>query len=195
MNKEKFFRSLVIISLTMYIITLVFVLVLKTIMADSLIQSFEFLNTFTLKGRFIRGIKLVEFYKTEYILGIIKRTVILEILNILIFIPLGVLLYPLFKKKRIIKGVLIGFIISLSFEIFQLYTIIGSFMLSDLISNTIGCLIGCLLCMLLLKTNKYNLFNTLLSIFIISLMIFNIIQVGKFVNSIDIYKYILENRG
>ena len=195
MNKEKFFRSLVIISLTMYIITLVFVLVLKTIMADSLIPSFEFLNTFTLKGRFIRGIQLVEFYKTEYILGIIERTIILEILNILIFIPLGVLLYPLFKKKRIIKVVLIGFIISLSFEIFQLYTIIGSFMLSDLISNTIGCLIGCILCMLLLKINKYNLFNTLLSIFIISLMIFNIIQVGKFVNSIDIYKYILENRG
>lgn len=195
MNKEKLFRSLVIIALTMYIITLVFVLVFKTIMADSLIQSFEFLNTFTLKGRFIRGIQLVEFYKTEYILGIIKRTVILEILNILIFIPLGILLYPLFKKKRIIKVVLIGFIISLSFEIFQLYTIIGSFMLSDLISNTIGCLIGSILCMLLLKINKYNLFNTLLSIFIISLMIFNIIQVGKFVNSIDIYKYILENRG
>lgn len=64
------------------------------------------------------------------------------VLNYILFIPLGVLLYLCFGKKWGLKVVLIGFLLSVSIEIVQLVFRIGLFEFDDMIGNTIGCLIG-----------------------------------------------------
>lgn len=72
------------------------------------------------------------------------------ILNYILFVPLGFLLYLCFSEKRNQSGVgintakvvLIGFLISASIEIIQLIFRIGLFEFDDMIGNTIGCWIG-----------------------------------------------------
>lgn len=67
------------------------------------------------------------------------------ILNYILFIPLGFLLYLCFGEKRNHSGVWIakvGFLLSASIEIIQLIFRIGLFEFDDMIGNTIGCLIG-----------------------------------------------------
>lgn len=72
------------------------------------------------------------------------------ILNYILFVPLGFLLYLCFSEKRNQSGVginaakvvLIGFLISASIESVQLIFRIGLFEFDDMIGNTIGCLIG-----------------------------------------------------
>jgi glycopeptide antibiotics resistance protein len=156
-------------------------------MPNDLIVNYEYLSTFTLKERFIRGVKIIEFYKIEYEIGVIAKTIILDILNMLVFVPFGILITHFIKRKRVVKVLLITFIISLIIELFQLYTIIGAFMLNDLLINVIGGLIGSILYIIITKNNKYILYNILLILFIfIELIIVSYLLIN-FVFNISVY--------
>lgn len=63
--------------------------------------------------------------------------------NIIGFIPLGLLLPALFKRlRKVWKMIVVGFLVSLLFELTQLATALGSFDVDDLLLNTIGGLLG-----------------------------------------------------
>lgn len=64
------------------------------------------------------------------------------VLNYLLFMPLGVLLYLCFGEKLGLRVVLAGFLFSVSIELIQFTFKIGVFEFDDMIGNTIGCLIG-----------------------------------------------------
>ena len=190
-NNEKRFNILMKISLIIYLIILILTVMFKTFMPNSLIESYNFLSNFTLEERFFRGINLIEFYKIEYELGIITKTIILDILNCIIFIPFGILISNQIKKNKIIKSILLTLIISIFIETFQLITIIGSFMLNDLITNIIGGLIGSILYILITRKKKYNIYIILLSIFLlIELILVSYLLINLIIN-IDVYKIFL----
>ena len=64
------------------------------------------------------------------------------VLNIILFIPLGIFLPLLYKKyDKIGKIVLIGFLISASIEIVQMFGC-GATDINDLITNTVGACLG-----------------------------------------------------
>lgn len=62
------------------------------------------------------------------------------ILNYVIFVPVGVLMY--LRKINVRKTVLFGFLFSFCIETLQLLLQLGLFEIDDIIGNTIGCLIG-----------------------------------------------------
>ena len=64
------------------------------------------------------------------------------VLNYILFIPLGLLLYLCFGEKFGLRVVLAGFLLSVSIELIQFIFKIGVFEFDDMIGNTIGCLIG-----------------------------------------------------
>ena len=64
------------------------------------------------------------------------------VLNYILFMPLGVLLYLCFGEKYGLRVVLAGFLLSVSIELIQLLFNIGLFEFDDMIGNTVGCLIG-----------------------------------------------------
>ena len=64
------------------------------------------------------------------------------VLNYLLFMPLGVLLYLCFGEKFGLRVVLAGVLLSASIELIQLVFKIGVFEFDDMIGNTIGCLVG-----------------------------------------------------
>ena len=187
MKSKRLFNSLILISLITYIFIIVFGIVFKSFMPNDLIVNYEYLSTFTLKERFIRGVKIIEFYKIEYEIGVIAKTIILDILNMLVFVPFGILITHFIKKKRVVKALLITFIISLIIELFQLYTIIGACMLNDLLINVIGGLIGSILYIIITKNNKYIVYNILLILFIVVELIIVSYLLVNFVVNINIY--------
>lgn len=65
-----------------------------------------------------------------------------SVLNILLFIPLGIILPVLWKKYRILKRTLLfGFAMSLSIELLQMLTFRATDV-NDLITNTFGAFLG-----------------------------------------------------
>lgn len=85
-----------------------------------------------------------------------KYHLLLEIvLNVLLFVPIGILFYTSQKNKNIIFPVLFAFVISLSIEICQYICGKGLFEVDDVIHNTLGCFLGYWLCKMALN-NKLN---------------------------------------
>lgn len=64
------------------------------------------------------------------------------ILNYILFMPLGALLYLCFGEKFGLRVVIAGLLLSVSIETVQLVFRIGLFEFDDMIGNTVGCLIG-----------------------------------------------------
>lgn len=191
--KKKTFNVLILISLIIYVLVLILAIMLKTFMVDDLMVSYNYLSTFTLKERFIRGIKLIEFYKIEYELQIIDKTIVLDLLNCVVFIPFGIFISHFIKKHKVLISVLITFLFSVFIELFQLFTIIGSFMLNDLITNVIGGLIGSILYVVITKNKKYGIYNILISVFLLLESILVLYLSIDFIDNIDIYKKLFAN--
>ena len=67
------------------------------------------------------------------------------VLNVLVFIPVGLSLYLSFKKRRWLVP-LIGCGLSFTIELLQLFFLKGCTDVDDVIHNTLGCLVGCGVC-------------------------------------------------
>ncbi|MGF0019751.1 VanZ family protein [Sporofaciens sp. SGI.106] len=76
------------------------------------------------------------------------------LLNYVLFIPLGVLLYLCFGEKLGLRVFIAGFLLSALIELIQLTFKIGVFEFDDMIGNTIGCLIGAVVGKLIRKKKK-----------------------------------------
>ena len=73
------------------------------------------------------------------------------ILNYVLFIPLGLLLYLCLGEKFGLRVVMAGFLLSVSIELIQLTFKIGVFEFDDMIGNTIGGFAGAVAGMLIKK--------------------------------------------
>ena len=76
------------------------------------------------------------------------------LLNYVLFIPLGVLLYLCFGEKFGLRVFIAGFLLSATVELIQLTFKIGVFEFDDMIGNTVGCLIGTVVGKLIRKKKK-----------------------------------------
>ena len=187
MKDKNTFNILMKISLGLYVLILFFAIMLKAIMPKDLIANYQFLSFMNVNERLIRGLKIVEFYQIEAEIGELTKAIILDFFNMIIFIPFGILLAHCFKKNKILKTLLVSFVFIVLIELFQLYSIIGAFMLNDLLINILGSLIGCIIYILVIKKEKYNVYNVLLLIFIVLCIASLIYLLVNFINNIDVY--------
>lgn len=79
------------------------------------------------------------------------------ILNVIIFIPLGIYAGILFEKWTIGKKVFLFFLVSLMIETLQFIFKIGASDITDIITNTLGGIIGLLIFKAIEKVLKNNL--------------------------------------
>ena len=68
-----------------------------------------------------------------------------NIMNVIVFIPIGILLAIVFKQMSWWKILLIGCSISITIEALQFYFMKGFSEVDDVMHNTVGCLIGYLM--------------------------------------------------
>ena len=80
------------------------------------------------------------------------------IVNVLVFIPVGLALCPSFRKMRWWQAPIFGFALSVFIELLQLLFRRGCSDVDDVIHNTIGCLIGCGLYWIAVWIWKKNLY-------------------------------------
>lgn len=81
------------------------------------------------------------------------------ILNIVCFIPVGMMVGLLFEKYRWAKAWLVGLLVSLTIEFSQLIWHRGVFDVNDLFNNTIGAMVGGLIAVAVMscyKGRKYS---------------------------------------
>ena len=80
-----------------------------------------------------------------------------NVMNVVVFIPMGFLLGCSFRKMRLWKVFVIGICMSTTIEALQFYYKRGFSEVDDVIHNTIGCLLGyCAFCMLTWLVRKYR---------------------------------------
>ncbi|WP_196805079.1 VanZ family protein [Butyrivibrio sp. VCB2006] len=92
------------------------------------------------------------------------RQMIYSVLNVLLFVPWGVLVQLFWKEekffKRIVMSALMGFIFSASIEIIQHITKTGVFEITDLATNVsgtvLGAILGTVLTMIIMRFTKKN---------------------------------------
>lgn len=170
---EKTTRRLIIYAATIYILLLVWALWLKFNDNWTITMNYSWLSKMTLWERF--NYDLIPFQvRWDHFKQIMQF-----FFNAVAFAPFGVLLPMLFKKKSIARDLLICFLVSLGFELLQLFSIIGSFATADLIMNTLGYFIGLGVYHLIFKkmSHKQNvIFFSLIDIAITPLEIFAIIR-------------------
>lgn len=80
----------------------------------------------------------------SYVEGFTKRRYVLvqNLLNIILFLPIGFLLGGIFKSRRLLKVVLYGMGLSLTVEVLQLLFEKGLCEFDDIFHNTVGSVLG-----------------------------------------------------
>jgi glycopeptide antibiotics resistance protein len=89
-----------------------------------------------------RGFNLSPFWSYEAILNGDKVLLPQNIMNVIVFIPIGILLCLLFKKGKWWKAIGLGCLISISIEVLHYIFKRGFGEVDDVIHNTLGCVIG-----------------------------------------------------
>jgi len=74
--------------------------------------------------------------------------------NVALFVPTGIIVAMSFKKQHLANATLVSFIISLCLESLQLFLLMGSFDVDDLILNTTGGVLGAALVVAGIKLKK-----------------------------------------
>ena len=109
------------------------------------------------------------------------------IVNVILFLPVGMTLPMVFKKRGYLKTPFVAFILSLAFEMVQFFSTIGGFAYIDLITNTLGAIVGMVILYLLLKVIKPDLACKILCVFQIIFAIIVVFGTINTINNIHIY--------
>ncbi len=98
---------------------------------------------------YLRNINLIPYHESLILNGKINFSEI--IMNIVIFIPLGMFVEIIFSKWSTTKKISIFFIISLICEVLQFIFAVGASDITDIINNTFGGIIGVLIFKIIVK--------------------------------------------
>ena len=169
-------RRLATVTLLLYMLLLVWIIAFKCNMRLAVLDAKIFNQRFTLGERFV--MQLSRFAKTDLQDGVV---------NILFFIPLGMLMPFVIKKHACAKTMLFCFFISAGFEVLQILNCIGAFTYIDIINNTVGGIIGALLYLVLQKKAKERPVEIILKILIALLIPVLIVAAANTILHIDYY--------
>ena len=186
-NKEiKRLNILSIILFCIYILLLIWIVLFKCNIYLSITNGYFEFKTLTLKERFdYYLIPFIDYFNNDSTQTFIKFKD--GILNVFVFIPLGLYLSFFIKKNKFIKVIFYTFLISLLFEIIQLFSLLGSFQTEDLILNIFSGLLGYIIYKIIYKEKNIKVLNILSLICIIILTPILIYGVINTINMIDVY--------
>lgn len=188
---EKQFKFLSTCIFIMYFIIIIWIITFKCNLVQSITDTYLFFKEMTVIERI--NFHLVPFkdYIEGPFLSQIKTIIEDDILNILFFVPLGMYASLFIKKHKFIKVILFSFLLSLFFEIFQLFSLIGSFSTKDLITNVLGSIIGYFIYRLMYKKEnsqlKLKVYNVISTIVVVILIFICVYAIYNTILNIDLY--------
>ncbi len=153
LKNPEVYRFLTVLVFTCFIILLNWIIIFKVGEQERFLKKFTLASKKTLTQRFLNGFLPVDVFIRE-----IKRSPGDFLLNILVFLPFGIFLPTLTKKRTLFKFLLTCLLTSVFFEVFQLITMWGVFDAGDLLANTLGFVVGYVFYILIAsKMKKYTL--------------------------------------
>jgi glycopeptide antibiotics resistance protein len=181
---ERSLRREVIVAISLYVFILIWGLCFKFGSALMIERNYINLSELDLQERFLYDI--VPFRtRQNHVVQWIEFFA-----NSLVFAPFGVLLNYLFHKRNILRDFALCLGLSLSIEVFQLFTLLGGFATVDLIMNSLGYFVGLGLYFLIFKKRTVktcvwicrvaNLIFLVLSVYAIA----TLLQNGKLITAI-----------
>ena len=129
---KKINKLLFSISFTVYMILLIWVVIFKWTNYHAVNVSIYTFRPMDFAGRYDYGYEWFFYFEFTDL-----------ILNMILFIPLGLFYFKFFKN--IVHASIFGIILMITFEISQFFTCIGMFNIYDLLGNFLGLLIGYLI--------------------------------------------------
>lgn len=198
LKREKTVFILATILFIIYCLIMVWAIVFKCNYSQAYIDSYEYLYEYNIYDKLILSHIPLKEYFFVLVHEPLSIPAIEEFLNIIIFIPLGMYVSYMAKKRKLLYTFLISLGVTMLFEIIQLLTLIGSFSIYDICTNIIGGIIGFgvyKLCYRLLKTEKRRKGVNIALMFAIS--IYTPLLIYAFINTvinINIYIDILSGR-
>ena len=179
------------ILLGIYIVILIWGIILKASMIDIVQNSFYNTVKLDLYSRLTESPLnpfSMTYTKVEY-----------NILNVAAFIPYGFIISTLSEKKTFLKAAGLSFLLSLIFEILQIFTASGGFATNDLMYNTLGGIVGFVVFAVLdLVTNRFtekmreDITRAVVIICYICFVPLAIYGVGKTIYNLDFYLSLIE---
>lgn len=158
-KSNKLFKVLSISIFIIYLLLVIWVIVFKCNRMFVVTQGYYGLSQMTLMERLLRELNPIGFYIDPPIESQVPFYLMDDILNVVIFIPFGLYMSYFVKKHKVLKAVIVAFCISLFFEVFQLFTLLGGGSTKDLITNTFGSLLGCFIGKKLYSDSRIKVFN------------------------------------
>lgn len=197
LKKEKTLKIISTILFTLYIGLLIWIVMFKCNLINSIHLSYDYLKDMTIKER----LNVFNIPFKNYFPESIDAPKYLfnsdDLLNIIIFIPIGLYIAYFSKKFKFIKVFIITLLISLFFELFQLFSLIGSFAVQDFITNITGGLIGYIVYKLIfikgLQPKKILILNILSILLIILFIPILLYAIKNTISNIDIYLDIINS--
>ena len=189
---EKLLKIFSIVLFICYLILLIWIVVFKCNYNSSMLKTYCYFSQMNLEQRFKFFLVPFNDYFIEPFTQTRMNTFQDDMLNIAIFIPLGLYVSYFIKNRKFLKTLGIAFILSATFEVFQLFSLVGAFASKDLITNLLGAILGYLIFRLIYKKNNGVIRLTILNVLsIFAVITFVPIAIFAIVNTIqDINIYI-----
>ena len=188
---EKQFKFLSTCIFIMYFIIIIWIITFKCNLVQSITDTYLFFKEMTIIERINFDLVPFKDYIEGPFISQIKTIIEDDILNILFFVPLGMYASLFIKKHKFIKVILFSFLLSLFFEIFQLFSLIGSFSTKDLITNVLGSIIGYFIYRLMYKKEnsqlKIKIYNVISTIVVVILFFIVVYAIYNTILNIDLY--------
>lgn len=193
---EKQFKFLSTCIFIMFFIIIIWIITFKCNLVQSITDTYLFFKEMTVIERIKFDLVPFKDYIEGPFISQIKTIIEDDILNILFFVPLGMYASLFIKKHKFIKVFLFSFLLSLFFETFQLFSLIGSFSTKDLITNVLGSIIGYFIYRLMYKKEnsqrKIKIYNVISTIVVVILFFIVVYAIYNTILNIDLYISVLK---
>jgi glycopeptide antibiotics resistance protein len=174
MKELKYNRLLLGISFTIYIILLLWVVIFKWTNYFSVTVSINNFRHLDLANRYDACYEWFFYYELKDL-----------ILNVILFLPLGIFYLLVFKRKFLV--VPLGFILIILLELSQFLTCIGMFNVYDIIGNMTGIIVGYIFYIVFNKIYIPKVINIINSIVITICSPIAIYAIYMTIKNIEIY--------
>ena len=142
LDDKKTFYDISKLLFVSYIIIFIWIVIFKCSLVDDLKITHQNISRLSLYERLLNTSEIESFIYRIQTGEFLHRSILEPLLNIVIFVPIGMYLTYFQKEKSIFNTYVISFILSLSIELIQFATMIGGFSYLDLITNVIGGVAG-----------------------------------------------------
>lgn len=182
---------LLAIILVLYSIIVIWGVILKCNQVDILERTYFAWKDLTIHERIFLNDDFDTWLEKAKMGDVFNDNLLTVVLNCILLLPTGLILTYFSKSKNVILITFYCLLISLALEVFQLFTILGSFSFTDLVTNSFSGLLGAILYKIIYRQNRERVFIVLAVIILVILVPFTAFITANSIEIMDLYVAII----